>query len=295
MPLDAANQTLNTKLKTERARFTDKTRNSSPVPVHFNPVSLQVTISNTLEEKGQGKDKKQYVSKSTAKLSMDLVFDSTDSGQDVRLATGKLAKLMEPVGEQGEGKAPPVVLFEWGTYSFQGMVESYKETIDFFSHDGVPLRAAVSLTMSRQDAVFDSNARPREPQAVEVPAIQGNDIARSGGGRQLAAANGLESIRFPSGSLTIGGGVKLAGPAGAVGATASAGIGGAFAGLRVGGAAGGQSIGATRLDAPVAGVSVGGNSSFRVGGQANLEGSASLSTDIGASATSRARIRFDGQ
>ena len=100
MPLDAANQTLNTKLKTERARFTDKTRNSSPVPVHFNPVSLQVTISNTLEEKGQGKDKKQYVSKSTAKLSMDLVFDSTDSGQDVRLATGKLAKLMEPVGEQ---------------------------------------------------------------------------------------------------------------------------------------------------------------------------------------------------
>src|SRR5262245_4980671 len=92
------------------------------VPVHFNPVSLQYTVSNTLKEEGQGKSKKQHVSQSSAKLTMDLVFDTTISGDDVRITTDKIARLMAP----DDKKVPAVVLFQWGVYTFKGMVESYK-------------------------------------------------------------------------------------------------------------------------------------------------------------------------
>ena len=47
--------------------------------MHFNPASLQYTVSN--KEEGQGAKKKQYVSETSAKLTMDLVFDTTDTGR----------------------------------------------------------------------------------------------------------------------------------------------------------------------------------------------------------------------
>lgn len=49
-----------------------------------------------------------------------------------------------------------MVLFEWGSFKFQGLVESYKETIDFFAPTGVPLRASINLTLASQDKVFES-------------------------------------------------------------------------------------------------------------------------------------------
>ncbi len=132
----------------KRASFTRITgAKSAPIAVHFNPVSLQYTVTNTMKE-GKGKKQKQYVSQSTGKLTMDLVFDTTHSGEDVRSHTEKIAKFMEP---EKSSKVPPVVEFQWGTYRFKGMVESFKETIDFFAASGVPLRAAVNLTMARQD------------------------------------------------------------------------------------------------------------------------------------------------
>src|SRR5687768_15723760 len=125
---------------------------SGRVSIHFNPVSLQYAITNTLKDKGQGNKKKQYVSQSTGKLTMELVFDTTHTGEDVRVTTEKIGKFMEP----DANKIPPVVTFHWGTYKFKGMVESFKETIDFFASNGVPLRSSVSLTMSQQDKVFDT-------------------------------------------------------------------------------------------------------------------------------------------
>src|SRR5215472_1636360 len=69
------------------------------IPVHFNPASLQYTVANT-PDPNQKKDKKgkavQYVSQSTAKLTMDLVFDTTLTGEDVRTITDTVAQLMQP-------------------------------------------------------------------------------------------------------------------------------------------------------------------------------------------------------
>ena len=145
-----------------KASFTNVTTKGKPIPVHFNPVSLQYGISNTLVKKGSGDKTKQVVSSSTATLTLELSFDSTDSGRDVREATGPIARLMRAEKDN----TPPVVLFSWGSFQFQGMLTSYKETLDFFSPEGVPLRAGVSLGMDAQDRIFDEPAASPDSRGV---------------------------------------------------------------------------------------------------------------------------------
>jgi hypothetical protein len=288
----------------ERAFFQPETGSQrDQIDVHFNPVSLQYVITNTLKDKGTGNKKKQYVSQSTGKLTMELIFDTTDTGQDVRVTTEKIGKFMEPDTE----KIPPVVQFEWGTYKFKGMVESYKETIDFFAPNGVPLRASVNLTMSRQDNVFESTdgSSGFTPDAdlqlddVELPPASGpdGDNAGSGGGAQsasgvasragdpraaraLAAANNLESMRFSGGaSLVVGGSVRLKPPVAFAsgGASLSAGLGvSGGAGLSASGGAG-------------AGLSVG------VSGGAGISGGASAGVTASAGAFAGLRASAGAQ
>jgi hypothetical protein len=306
-----------------RATFTPQIgKQPDPITVHFNPVSLQYTIANTMKE-GKGKQKKQYVSQTTGKLTMDLVFDTTQTGEDVRTHTARIARFMEP---QKSTKVPPVVEFQWGTYRFKGMVESFKETIDFFAANGVPLRSAVSLTMAQQDTVFAADApkdKSDDEETVDVPLAQGDDATSTASrgcspdaGRGLAAANGQESMRFPiGGSLTIGGGVPLGPPVGfsagggaaALGVSASAGFSagghasagisasaGAFAGLRAP-APPPMPLCLDRLapPPPVGAVATDSGATFDLGGRAGKQGSASMAADVGAAVCLRSRIQFE--
>jgi hypothetical protein len=262
---------------------------NQPFAVHFNPTSLQISISNTLEDKGQGKEKKQYVTKSSAKLSMDLIYDSTHDGTDVRLQTGKIAKLMEPAKREGDNAAPPsVVLFEWGSFKFQGLVESYKETIDFFAPTGVPLRASINLTLANQDKVFESlsqgSDKKFEPLVQNLAASSESltDLATQAGNpnaaRAIATNNGLESIRFPSGAIALSAEIQLS-PAAAF----ASGQAGLSAGFGAGISAGiGVDFGASF------GVSGGGN--LAIGGQA----SAGIAASEGAFAGLRIAARASG-
>lgn len=251
---------MSTRVPVEKAKFTPKTgANQTPFDAHFNPVSLQYSVTNTMKEEGSGKTKKQYVTQGTGKLTMDLIFDNTADGQDVRLATAKLAALMQPDPKSaGQSKqVPSVVLFEWGVYKFQGMMESYKETLDFFAPGGVPLRASVNITLVEQDKIFSTGSADTggsvSPDAVDVPTGSGSNpssVAAAGGdpgaARAVAALNGQASLRFSAGAaLTVSGSVTLGPPAAF--ASAGAGIGiSAGAGFGIGVSAGaGISAGAT--------------------------------------------------
>jgi hypothetical protein len=186
-----------------------------PLAVHFNPASLQYTVSNTLRP-GRDAQTQQYVTRSTAKLSMDLVFDATGTGDDVRAATSRIAKFMEP----NDKHVPPDVTFRWGAYEFKGMLESFRETLDFFASSGVPLRSSVSVTLAKQEKDFKvTEHRDRKPgpapelkdlmdDAVDVPPsttdTPGNVAGRAGDSRaaaEIANQNGLESLR---GAVTTG-------------------------------------------------------------------------------------------
>ena len=235
---------------TKKAKLKSLAGDGVEVEVHFNPASLVYTVENSTKQQASDPKNRQFVAQYSAKLTMDLQFDTTGTGEDVRKTTNKIAKFMQ--GSSGSGtnqssgnaQAQPVVQFEWGAYEFKGTLESFKETIDFFSAEGVPLRAMVSIGLARQDKVIedDSTSTVSKVGGSLVPTGSNgnvNSLATQGGdpnaARQLGSANGLASLRFTAGaSLNVGGGIQLNAAAG-FSASASAGAG---AGLSIGGGAG---------------------------------------------------------
>lgn len=281
------------------------------VEAHFNPVSLQYTVTNTLKEEGKGNKRKQYITQSSAKLTMDLVFDTTGTGADVRDQTKKIATFMEPeepASANSKKQTAAVVEFRWGVYTFRGMVESFKETIDYFSREGVPLRSSVNLTLARQDETFapggqagasrNPSLSPDNLDAVDVPPSAASEAASQAGNpqgaRDLGAANNQDSLRFPSGGgLTVPGQITLGAPAAfSAGASASAGAGfGVSAGAGIS-AGFGVSASASASGSFAAGAGFGASAGFSasagfgasVTASAGIVGGASTSANFGASA-----------
>ena len=283
--------------------------NGTPLTVHFNPASLVYSIENSVAQQSGGPKKVQYVAQFSGKLTMDLQFDTTDTGDDVRTVTNQVALFMQasanasaaaqnsaPPSSNGNApgpppKAPPVLLFQWGTYQFQGIMDSFKETIDFFSNDGVALRALVSIQLSRQDDVFDDSANfsGATTSGSLVPSSSSDSalsLATRGGDpsamRQLGADNGLESLRFTAGaSMQVSGGVQLNPPTAFVSSAATS----ASAGLNIGVSAGvsaGISIGAG------AGLSIGASGGASAGSVSGLGPAFGASASAGVSATAGA-------
>ena len=314
--------------KIERAFF-QANGSEEKIEVHFNPESLQFTVSSNLKNQGSGNSTKQYVSESTGKLTMDLIFDSTHNGEDIRRKTTKIAAFMAPLDSDDEN-VPPVVNFEWGAYKFTGMFESYKETVDYFSSEGVPLRAAMNLTMSGQDKVFVDDSTPAGAPNDDVAAKPGagkgaTDLATKAGNpaaaKDIASKNGLDSMRFPgSAALELNASASLQGPAGfasagagldfgldagidlsasaSFGSRLSAGVSaskGAFAGLQAsaGGGSASLKLGGFRKADPAASLGLDAGS-VALGGSSGLQGSASLKADVGAAGALKGRIEFDG-
>lgn len=303
-----------------------------PFPVQFNPVSLDYTISNEFDDRNGNNGARQFVKKSTAKLTMTLVFDTTLDGSDVRTQTERISGLMEPA-KDGKKTFAPKIAFGWGSYRFQGVIEQYKETIDFFSASGVPLRASLNLTLAAQEVEFQSAKNPNASvdgtlsgDPVDLPAGTSPDAAAAALGdpraaRAIAAANGAASLRFGAGTgLSVGGSVQIgaavafsAGVGAGIGVGGGIGIGGGaslalgggaglgieatagagFAGLRAG-VTSSASIDTATARATLLPAAAGssGALNFGAGGRAAAGAGASLSADVGAGADLHARLSF---
>jgi phage tail-like protein len=75
-----------------------------------------------------------YADPEAARLALELWFEA----DDVRKLTKRVAYFAPP--------GPPV-RFTWGTFRFDGRVESLDETLDLFAPDGRALRARLALTL----------------------------------------------------------------------------------------------------------------------------------------------------
>lgn len=187
-----------------RARFRPITdgQPGEPLPVHFNPETLEYQLTNNIDQRGNSNSNKQYISQSTGKLTMQLLFDTTDTGTDVRSVTERLQALMKPK-EEGRKRVAQVVQFEWGAFRFKGTFDSYKETLDYFSASGVPLRASANVTLSQQDGVFEPTEHG-EPVLVSgsltLSPVAGQVADDREVPRDVAEQNGEENLRSLSGA-----------------------------------------------------------------------------------------------
>lgn len=258
-------------------------RNQAAV-VQFNPETLNLTFSNEVKD-GEDDQPAQVVTEATASLAMELVFDTTTSGEDVRGRTHAIARMMDPrlAGADSEDKVPSIVRFEWGTVTFEGYIDAFSEAIDFFSYEGVPLRSTVSLSLTQHERSLEPNTN------VDYDNDTGGDFGAGGGkaqqapmggddsvtdlagkagdpaaARGLGALNGVENLRLPE----VDGMVLADFDAGAVAG------GGAVAGLGASAKAG------VSLDAK-AGFSSAGSASFSAGDSAFSTSSSSVSASGG--------------
>ena len=154
----------------------DRVDRGKVIPVHFDPESLKVAYAN--ENRGGSQPSgggAQYVGNQTSTLTVELLFDTTEPrgdasdrapNNDVRHITEKVSHFIKPSESsrpQGgrstsRNRVPPLISFEWGTFLFRGTVESMDETLDYFSEEGVPMRATIRLTIKNQDIRFDFGA-----------------------------------------------------------------------------------------------------------------------------------------
>lgn len=200
------------------------------IDVQFNPETLKVTYANQIANSTQGGSGeagtadqsagpagRQFVGSGTTKLALQLWFDASSPGKDgshvkdVRQLTSGVTYFMTPQPYQGDEnkKLPPGVRFQWGVFSFDGVVDSLEETLEYFSRDGYPLRANISLTLSQEKILVSRLADEKIPGANAAPGSKPLTSAKAGdnlpsmaaanrkGGdwQRIAAANGIENPR----------------------------------------------------------------------------------------------------
>ncbi|MEV6041172.1 hypothetical protein AB0L65_59430 [Nonomuraea sp. NPDC052116] len=198
-------------LRAIRLRDRDRPAQDSaePVRVDFNPETLRVTYSNTVSGKDQrGGTAQQFASRCSTKLSVELWFDVTRTGgaTDVLARTGEVKKFLVP--STADGLAPPAVRFSWGSFLFEGVMESVDETLELFSADGRPLRSRLALSLTSQDIQYlikpsDTGATPGTKPRAQVRRNESVQqlMGRSGdpgGWQDVAEANGVENPRRPA-------------------------------------------------------------------------------------------------
>lgn len=186
------------------------------VTVQFNPQTLRITYANQNAGGDQAGSRKvtQFVGSGTSKLAVELLFDTSETGEDVRKRVEDVAFFMKV--KDTKTRVPPGTRFEWGSFIFRGVVDALGETLEYFSETGVPLRAVVTLNISRQDIEFEygkaadeggaAGAAPTQPLETarsddSMQSLAGRS-GRSGDWKAIAAANDIDDpMRLPPGTL----------------------------------------------------------------------------------------------
>lgn len=241
------------------AEFKNEINPEKTAKVQFNPESLKVSFANQIATPAGAGDQKgtparQFVGAGTTKLTLQLWFDVTQpmpEGQtaenDVRKLTQKVAYFITPV-QESKNYVPPSVRFIWGSFQFDGLMESLEESLEFFSPEGRPLRASMTLNLSQQkiteftikDVAASSAATPGTRPLTEVPEDKSlpelaDSQGKGGDWQSIAAANNIENPRMlePGQLLDMNAGVSVsgsfgAGVSGSSGASASFGASSSF-------------------------------------------------------------------
>ena len=228
------------------ANFDKEINRDNWTTVQFNPETLKVSFANQIVVPSGGGDQKgtpsmQFVGAGTTKLSLQLWFDvtvpsasgssqtSTSVGgtsgnddasrvDDVRKLTQKIAYFITPQQARDDKNKfiPPAVRFLWGSFQFDGLMDSMEESLEFFSSEGKPLRASVTFSLSQQKiqkftfrdtgspfsgGLGGSFGTPGTSPLVQAPAgatLQGiaDQQGKGNNWQAIASANNIENPRL---------------------------------------------------------------------------------------------------
>lgn len=143
----------------------------SEFEVQFNPTEFTRQKGAQIAEIGiYGIDSPilQFIRGQNEKLTLELFFDTTDSGMDDNAisVTTQTNKFYQLVKIQPFTHAPPRILFCWGDLIFSAIVESVQERYTLFNPDGIALRATLSLTL-REYKTLEEQLWELKPESAD--------------------------------------------------------------------------------------------------------------------------------
>src|SRR5215470_12590427 len=152
------------------ADFRNEIHQDKWTKVQFNPDSLKVSFANQVAAPSgsgdqNGPQARQFVGAGTTKLSVTLNFDVNSE------LTQRVAYFITPTGDpknKPKKFIPPSVRFTWGSFQFDGIMESMEETLDLFSFEGRPLRASVAIALTQQKITAFKFNKVNDPPAATL-------------------------------------------------------------------------------------------------------------------------------
>jgi len=197
------------------------------IPVQFNPTELSFSKPVQIAEiaiPGLDSPLLQFVRGQDETLSVDLFFDTTESGMGTAATsvTTYTDKIYQLVKIEPDRHAPPICTFLWNSAfpgadvsanvgnqkrtSFQCIVESVRHKYTLFSPEGVPLRATVTVSMREYKTLDEQLAQLNlnSPDKTQTYILQSRDTLsgiaglhyrRPGEWRLIADANAIEDPR----------------------------------------------------------------------------------------------------
>ena len=190
------------------------------VQVQFNPETLSLSYSTQKSGGDQrGGAALQFAGVATSKLTMDLWFDVTaiedtrPQYDDVRLLTDKVVHFITPSADLKDEKnqpVPPGVKVIWGKFTYEGIMDSLSQKLDYFSEDGRPLRAMLAIGITGMLVKLESEkpaggaAPEKSPGTNPLQAAKQSESIQQMAGKAdpgsdwkaIAAANNIENPRF---------------------------------------------------------------------------------------------------
>lgn len=186
------------------------------ITLQFNPETI--TVSGGPSMATCGVRQQQYVKDQNWTLGFETWFDVT-AGQgtqgydNVWAFISRLQYFRTPSTSgtpSNEVPVLPTLYFQWGTFLFLGQMTELSTTMEYFSPEGVPLRASAKITILGQMALGNTLAGAAAGAGVAGAAVKGaanllaakanqtaQQLAAQAGvsWKALAAANGIENPR----------------------------------------------------------------------------------------------------
>ncbi len=212
------------------------------VVFQFNPSELSYDKSAQIAEitiPGLDSPLQQFVRGNSEKLTLDLFFDTTDDGMGTNATsvTQRTDKIYQLIKIDSDRHAPPICTFYWNEKfpgsslgkksdtansdktgasagekgserrnGFRCIVESVKQKFTFFSPEGIPLRATLTVTLREYKTLAEQLAQLnlKSPDRTQSHVLQNGDTLsgmaaqfyqHSSDWRFIADANGIEDPR----------------------------------------------------------------------------------------------------
>ena len=148
--------------------------------VQYNPLSFNLERSAKWDEKPVPGNAPvlEYGGTALASVSMELMFDTTHDGSDVRSSwVDKLLHLLNPTykpsdgqGSDADKRRPARVWFQWGSQNMLCVIESVSTSFMMFSQDGTPEDAEAAAPIDLEE-VYTWGAASTVPLAPFLPFV----------------------------------------------------------------------------------------------------------------------------